>query len=133
MFRINGAKYGEPDPDFELDYIDERDITLDRVINDPGDTFNYGYDFGDGWQHRLRIEEILPVSNPNPQCLAGKRNCPPEDCGGIWGYQDFLTAIGDPTHEHHNQMIEWIDGNFDPEKFDPEETNDILQDLPQPI
>ena len=48
MFRINGAKYGEPDPDFELDYIDERDITLDRVINDPGDTFNYDYDFGDG-------------------------------------------------------------------------------------
>ena len=58
-----------------------------------------------------------------PVCVAGERACPPEDCGGVWGYADFLEAIRDPKHEEHESMLEWIGGQFDPEAFDVDELN----------
>ena len=80
----------------------------------------YTYDFGDGWEHRIELEKILPrdSSIEYPTCIAGKRACPPEDCGGIGGYQDFLDAIRDPSHEQHEELLEWIGGEFDSEHFD---------------
>ncbi len=83
----------------------------------------YDYDFGDGWQHRVRLEKI-EQAQPGldyPRCLAGARACPPEDVGGTWGYEDFIQAINDPNHNEHERMLEWIGGSFDPEHFDPEE------------
>ncbi len=50
-------------------------------------------------------------------CIDGKRTCPPEDCGGPWGYKEFLKAIKDPRHKRHEEMTEWIGGDFDPEYF----------------
>ncbi|MCP4408532.1 MAG: plasmid pRiA4b ORF-3 family protein, partial [Gammaproteobacteria bacterium] len=61
-----------------------------------------------------------------PRCIKGKRACPPEDCGGIWGYQGFLEAIQDPSHSEHEEMLEWVGGEFDPEYFDMKEMNRIL-------
>ena len=58
-----------------------------------------------------------------PCCTAGKRACPPEDCGGVWGYADFLDAIGDPEHPEHEEMLDWLGGEFDPEQFDLAEVN----------
>lgn len=86
-------------------------------------------DFGDGWEHSLLVEKILPAARPlrYPVCLAGKRRCPPEDCGGPWGYQDFLEAIGNPDHERHEEFVEWIGGGFDPEEFDIEHVNRRLR------
>jgi pRiA4b ORF-3-like protein len=83
----------------------------------------YDYDFGDGWQHRVRLEEI-EQAQPGfdyPRCLAGARACPPEDVGGTWGYEDFVHTINDPNHNDHERMLEWIGGSFDPEHFNPEE------------
>lgn len=82
---------------------------------------NYIYDFGDGWEHRIELEKILPRDEniEYPICIAGKRACPPEDCGGIWGYKEFLEAIRDPEHENHEELLEWVGGEFDPEAFDP--------------
>jgi hypothetical protein len=82
----------------------------------------YVYDFGDNWEHQLELEKILPRDRnlKYPICIAGKRACPPEDCGGFWGYEDFLKIIKDPTHEEHLSMLEWAGGEFDPEKFDPQ-------------
>ena len=90
-----------------------------------GMTLGYMYDFGDGWRHRLVVEK---VSDPDsgtryPVCLAGRRACPPENCGGPWGYQGLLEAISDPSHPEHDDMLEWIGGSFDPEAFDPSEFN----------
>jgi len=84
---------------------------------------NYIYDFGDNWEHKIILEKILPKENniTYPLCVKGERACPPEDCGGTYGYEDFLKIIGDPDDEQHEEMLEWIGGEFNPEHFDPNE------------
>ena len=84
---------------------------------------NYEYDFGDGWTHKVELEKIMPAKEGEkyPKCIGGKRACPPEDCGGSWGYEDLLKIIKDPKHDQHEEMMEWIGGEFNPEDFDPEE------------
>ncbi len=83
----------------------------------------YEYDFGDGWGHTIKLEKILPRDKniDYPICTAGKRACPPEDVGGVWGYEDFLEIISNPDHGEYDRMIEWVGGAFDPEYFDKEE------------
>jgi hypothetical protein len=90
----------------------------------------YVYDFGDDWHHMVRLEKILPREQGvrYPICLGGKRACPPEDCGGIYGYQEFLEIIMNPGHEDYEPMLEWVGGSFDPEHFVP---NEIAFDDPQ--
>jgi hypothetical protein len=85
---------------------------------------DYVYDFGDGWEHSIKLEKILPRETgvAYPRCIGGKRACPPEDCGGIGGYAEFLEAIGDPTNELHEDMLDWVGGSFDPDDFEP---NDV--------
>ncbi len=80
----------------------------------------YVYDFGDDWEHTLTLEKILPREKGRqyPVCVKGKRACPPEDCGGIWGYQELLEIIADPEHEEYDEMMEWVGEAFDPEAFD---------------
>jgi len=93
--------------------------------------FLYEYDFGDGWEHELLVEKILPAE-PGvgyPRCLKGKRACPPEDVGGVWGYADFLEIMRDPNHPEHEDMLEWVGGEFDPEVFDLEEVNAELEEM----
>jgi hypothetical protein len=83
----------------------------------------YVYDYGDNWEHAVLLEKIIP-EKPGaryPLCLKGGRSCPPEDCGGPWGYQDFLDIIMDPGHEEYQSMLEWAGGDFRPEHFDPAE------------
>lgn len=81
----------------------------------------YLYDFGDGWEHAVTLEEVLPSDRAvrYPICLAGERRCPPEDVGGEDGYEEFLRIISDPQDEEHESMLEWAGGSFDPEAFDP--------------
>jgi len=101
---------------------------LNEVLLKEKDFIHYEYDFGDGWEHKVVLEKIIP-SAPGlsaPSCIAGARACPPDDCGGVGGYQEFLEAIGDPFHPEHEAMLEWIGGEFDPEYFDPDEVNDEL-------
>ena len=80
----------------------------------------YTYDFGDDWLHIVMLEEILPRIKgvKYPLCVDGARACPPEDCGGSHGYEDFLSIIMDPDHEEHDSMLEWAGGEFHPEHFD---------------
>jgi hypothetical protein len=93
---------------------------LDEHIRQEGTTFTYEYDFGDSWEHELVLEAIMPVDETAvyPRCLAGERACPPEDCGGVWGYELFLKAIRDPEHEEHHSYLEWVGGSFNSEAFD---------------
>jgi hypothetical protein len=80
----------------------------------------YAYDFGDDWEHALVHEGMLmaEASPSYPRCLAGARRCPPEDCGGVHGYAEFLEAIADPKHPDHEEMRAWA-GTFDPDDFTP--------------
>ncbi|MFQ5887635.1 MAG: plasmid pRiA4b ORF-3 family protein [Candidatus Hydrothermarchaeales archaeon] len=86
---------------------------------------DYVYDFGDNWEHKIQLEKILPrEKNINyPICIKGKRACPPEDCGGVWGYDELLEIIGNPDNEQYKEMMEWVGGEFDPEEFDPKEVS----------
>lgn len=84
------------------------------------DKAEYIYDYGDDWRHGIKLEKILQPSEgiKYPMCTEGARACPPEDCGGIWGYQDFLEAIMDPKNPQHEELLDWVGGDFDPESFD---------------
>lgn len=88
----------------------------------------YEYDFGDGWRHTILLEETHPVDSGTsyPVCTAGKRNCPPEDCGGPWGYQEMLEALDDPGHPEHEMYKDWVSADFDPERFDKDRINKLL-------
>ena len=129
QFEIKGKRYGDPellDDGFEdFECVDSTKTNLSDILPKNGKrfAFKYEYDFGDGWEHEVLFEGRPPVDPKAkyPLCLEGERACPPEDCGGVWGYQDFLTAIADPKHEEHESMLEWIGRRFDPEEFDPKQ------------
>jgi Plasmid pRiA4b ORF-3-like protein len=91
---------------------------------------HYVYDYGDNWEHAIKLEKILdPKEGVHyPMCIAGARACPPEDCGGVGGYEEFLEAIMDPNHEGYDEMLEWAGGDFDPDHFDPD---DVVFDNPK--
>jgi hypothetical protein len=115
--------YGQPHPAYEesgADMLDETKVRLDQIATLEKFSFVYEYDFGDSWEHILLVEKILPPE-PDvryPRCLKGKRACPPEDVGGVWGYEAFLAALNDPEHPDHESMLDWFGDEFDPEAFD---------------
>jgi hypothetical protein len=104
---------------------------LNQIVTGEKFTFTYEYDFGDDWLHAILIEKILPPAPDQklPVCIKGKRACPPEDVGGIWGYELFLEAIADPEHEEHDSYLVWVGGEFDPEAFDLDAINARLRGL----
>ncbi len=128
-FIYNGKRYGSPDPESGGDIIDEYRTSLRTILKEPGDILLYLYDFGDGWEHDIELDKVLPYSRDAafPACLAAERNCPPEDVGGPIGYQEFLKAYGDPSHPEHTNMIEWAGKDFDPKTFDTHEVNEFLK------
>lgn len=117
QFEIAGDEYGKPDRDLEMDVLDERKVALSALVAQ-GSTFVYLYDFGDGWEHTIEVEEVAPSEEPGPICLAAERACPPEDCGGPWGYPELLAALADREHPDHEEMVTWVGDEFDPEFVD---------------
>ena len=102
--------------------VDEAKVRLDQVLPEVGAAFGYEYDFGDSWEHGIEVEEILPRSSDfaGPVCLAGERACPPEDCGGVPGYEDILLLLAQPRKqddEDDAERREWF-AEFDPAQFD---------------
>jgi hypothetical protein len=125
-FDIDGRQYG--DRRTVDDVADENRLTLDGLLKSGVARFGYTYDFGDNWEHVVVIEKRAPAlaATGYPACVAGKRNCPPEDCGGVWGYRDLLAILADPAHPEHAEQMEWVGGEFDPEEFAIELANTIL-------
>jgi hypothetical protein len=129
-FSDGSCEYGLADP--ELGHRDERKATLGRLLKREGERMRYTYDFGDDWEHEIVVEKVL-AAEPGvryPVCVAGKGACPPEDCGGVWGYEDLCEALANPAHEQHQEMLEWLGlqtaAEFDPARFDAEEVNRAL-------
>jgi hypothetical protein len=132
-FDIGGERYGDPrqwQDDFggEVEVGNEGKVKLGQLVAQGIKKFTYVYDMGDNWGHTIQVEKVLDAEPGAryPRCVAGKRACPPEDCGGPWGYGDFLGAIQDPRHERHEELLEWVGGEFDPEAFDIEAINEGL-------
>ena len=133
LFDLNGFQITDAETLDEgfIDGEDERKARLKQHVRQEGQKFRYAYDFGDDWDHEVMLEKILPVEAGvvYPRCLKGKRACPPEDCGGVWGYEELLEILADPEHAEHATYMEWVGDEFDPEAFDLEELNEILEEL----
>jgi hypothetical protein len=131
QFDVGGVQYGVPESDvFGSGLKNEQTVALTEIALE-GDTFHYEYDFGDAWEHEILVEAV-PSRDEGlqyPRCEGGERACPPEDCGGSWGYENLLVALADTEHEDHEDLTEWIGGSFDAEAFDVDAINRSLQKL----
>jgi hypothetical protein len=116
---------GIPDKDdfFGREVLPEWNQKIAKYFSMENQSAHYTYDFGDDWVHKIKLEKILPREKniDYPICIKGKRACPPEDCGGIWEYEDLLKIINNPKHEEYEEMLEWLGGEIDPEHFDVKE------------
>lgn len=129
-FRWRDIEIGVPDPEWQHPLHDERHVRLADLALDPRSRLLYAYDFGDGWEHDLLLEKILPTQDGFvPVCLKGARACPPEDCGGPHSYPDFLAVSANPDHPDHAEMNDWIGGVWNAEAFDLEGVNRRLRRL----
>lgn len=132
-FRIDDVGFGIPDPEWCDGPLDARKATLEKVITDTGaKTFKYLYDFGDGWEHSIKIERILPAMPDleSVNLIEAIGRCPPEDVGGPGGYQEFLEAIVDPRHEHHRELKQWWgSASFDPNTINNHQIEKALHAL----
>jgi len=125
-FDIDGEQFG--DRRTVDDVVDENRLTLNSLARSGVDRFAYTYDFGDNWEHTIAVEKRVPAveGQAYPVCIAGKRTCPPEDCGGVWGYDELLAIMADPGHPDHAEYAEQFDEDFDPDDFDIEHANTML-------
>ncbi|WP_207946352.1 DUF6398 domain-containing protein [Actinomadura sp. 7K507] len=124
VFETPKGRFGEPDPESEI--LDAARVTLDDVAP----RFAYIYDFGDNCRHDIVVEETF-AADPGtryPRLTGGAGACPPEDCGGAYGYPLLLEALADPSHEEHEHYMEWTDGGHDPAAFDVEAADRGLRD-----
>lgn len=132
QFEKDKTFYGILDDEFAEDtgisIKDEGAYKLFHLLKKEKDCLDYEYDFGDGWRHKIILEKILPYdqSVKVAKCVAGKMACPPEDCGGVWRYQDLLEIFNDPSHPEYNETLDWLGDNFDPDYFNLEEVNEML-------
>ena len=126
-FVIDDEEFGRSS---EAEY-DSRYVRLSEVVEEGHICFRYDYDFGDDWRHTIDIEKTLPAEEGvrYPRCVKGGRTCPPENCGGPYGYPYFLEKTQDPEHEEHEDALEWVGDEFDPEEFDLDEVNEGLRHL----
>jgi hypothetical protein len=126
-YRQEAVYYGPKMPADMDDYDakDESRARLNSVLPAVKAKLEYEYDFGDSWEHTVVLEKILPPVDGQtyPSCIGGERACPPEDCGGIWGYYQLLETLADPANPEHEEMMEWTGGPLDPEAFNLEAAN----------
>lgn len=122
---------GEPDPEYDTGVIDHREIRLNQLLRHARDRCGYEYDFGDDWQHEIVLEGVVARKEGEAplRCLDGARACPPEDCGGIPGYEELLEALADLEHPDHGDLRRWVGRGWHPERFDVEAVNRRLARL----
>ncbi|HVM75399.1 MAG TPA: plasmid pRiA4b ORF-3 family protein [Candidatus Saccharimonadales bacterium] len=132
-FEKDGMHWGVPedDEDCGIEIVDENRTAIGAILTTPGDSMLYVYDFGDNWRHDVTLEKILPALGVvRPVCIAGERHCPPEDVGGVAGYEEFLEVIFEPGHEEHEHYVRWAGGpsptNRSVGRFQPEEFNQMV-------
>jgi hypothetical protein len=129
-FTIGDERFGPQYDDYPEDEVDENEVSVLQAIGEHR-RFSYEYDFGDSWEHEVVVEEQvrLPHGLKHAVCLDGENACPPEGCHGAGGYAELLEAIADPTHEDHDDLLDWLGGPFDPTAFDLAAVNVALQRL----
>lgn len=119
----------EPRPKAET--AEAKRTKLSELLKTEKQKFYYLYDLGDSWRHTLMVEKVMEDGErETPACLAGERACPPEDCGGVWGYEELLEIKKDKDHPlYQERIVEWLGEDFDPERFDLDGVNEVLSSL----
>lgn len=132
--RRTGMRFGVPSPADWSEVLDEADYTLGSLDLRPRGKLHYEYDFGDGWEHDIELEKVLPhVAGALPHCPDGQRACPPDDCGGPPGYERFCEVARDPKHPEYRELIlDWYGGAYNPEAFDSAEVDRMLAAMFKP-
>jgi hypothetical protein len=129
-FRIGDESFGmlDPDGDSPEDEIDETTVTVTQALRKERQ-FVYEYDFGDGWEHLVVVEEESEQDVPLKfaVCLGGENTCPPDDVGGPEGYEHFRIVLADPDEPEHQDLVDWFGGSFDPASFSLGAVNAELQ------
>ena len=127
-FSIAGIEYGQPQPDDDKKVPDSKSVKLSQVVAGEKFKFFYTYDIGDDWEHEILVEKHLPavLNVQYPVFITGKRACPPEDCGGPWGYAELLEMLNDPENPEYVEKIEWLGKIFAPDIFDKNEVQQRL-------
>ena len=130
-FVVGDQFYGEPYPDdsaWDRKVLQAKSIRLKTLVERGVDRFIYVYDFGDNWRHHIILDGVRQGEDQTdyPAFVGGARRAPPDDVGGISGFEAFLEAVTDPRHEDHDQMLEWSDGSFDPEDIDERDIRMII-------
>jgi hypothetical protein len=139
-FKAGGTLYSDTRHHFaefegDPEILEERKFTLQHIAPREKSAFGYEYDFGDSWEHEITVEKILPsdaAAATVALCLDGARACPPEDSGGVWGYDNLLKILKNRKHPEHRSMMEWLGRPFDAEAFDLAKTNIWLRKLKWP-
>jgi len=140
QFKVGGDCYSDTRHQFAEyegapEILEERKFTLRQIAPCERDAFGYEYDFGDSWEHEITVDKILPpdtTAATTALCLEGARACPPEDCGGVWGYDNLVKILKNPKHPEHKGMKEWLGRGFDATAFDVGKTNHWLRKLKWP-
>ncbi|MDB4433447.1 plasmid pRiA4b ORF-3 family protein [bacterium] len=131
QFEIDETRYTEffDDGFVASDEAPASSVRLGDLALEEGDSFLYNYDFGDDWYHECEIEKIATVERgaEYPRCLAGRRACPPEDCGGIYGYDSMLSALRSRSHPDREHWVEWIGPSWDADAFDQHATDEFIR------
>ncbi|HDR51548.1 MAG TPA: plasmid pRiA4b ORF-3 family protein [Mariniphaga anaerophila] len=124
--------YEDVDSGFE-EQIDAEEIYLSDVFHKERQKFIYIYDFGDSWEHTITLEKILPEKTGYPELLDGKGQCPPEDCGGVWGYENFKEIMANKKHPEYEEFAEWVgleeNEEWDPKEFDLKRTQSVIKEM----
>ena len=133
-FDTGDDRIGVPDPDWDdVPAKSARKVRLASLLRRGLRRFSYLYDFGDNWEHLIEVKREIPLlpGEEVPILLAGQRRCPPEDVGGLGGFEEFLAAMADPKHPEHSAVMTWHDGPFDPDDIDLKRINRRLAVIAQ--
>jgi hypothetical protein len=134
-FELRKTRFGPPEPGWDDTgagrTYDDRTVTLAALGLKPRQKFRYLYDMGDSWRHEILVERRVPMvkASVRARCLDGAGACPPEDCGGTWGFEQLIEALADPKHERHEEWKERVGDSFDPAFFDREKADAELARL----
>ena len=132
-FNAGGRRYAVPDPewDFGADTYAARNVRIGALVDRGITTFNYTYDFGDDWRHSITVEAVTDADPAveYPRFLDGDRRAPPEDVGGLPGFEDFLIAMSKPRHAQHRKVVDWYGGRFEPNDIGVDTINERIAKL----
>ena len=120
----------EPGLDLPMDAQDESRVALHKALSGSS-AFTWVYDYGDNWQHRVKVERAVDMVVPleHPMCITGQGACPPDDVGGVPGFEDFVQAVADPVDPEHEELMSWYGGAFDPAAFSAADVQERLDEI----